>query len=132
MRILHVLAICTLTTISNAANAQEIDWKKVDEAIGRPPPSLAMSIVTAFRAPTFKYARRRHDQTRARARRLGGVQAVHAETMVMGDLVLLETEINPVMTKLIENGLEITAVHNHVLRAAPRRSTCMSAATVIR
>ena len=39
--------------------------------------------------------------------------------MVMGDLVLLETEINPVMSKLIENGLEITAVHNHLLRASP-------------
>ncbi len=39
--------------------------------------------------------------------------------MVMGDLVLLETEINPVMTKLIENGLEITAIHNHVLRGNP-------------
>src|SRR5215207_8411945 len=39
--------------------------------------------------------------------------------MVMGDLVLLETEINPVMTKLIQNGIDITAIHNHVLRAAP-------------
>jgi hypothetical protein len=39
--------------------------------------------------------------------------------MIMGDLVLLETEINPVMTKLIENGAEITAVHNHLLRASP-------------
>ena len=39
--------------------------------------------------------------------------------MIMGDLVLLESEINPVMTKLIENGLEITAIHNHVLRANP-------------
>jgi hypothetical protein len=39
--------------------------------------------------------------------------------MVMGDLVLLETEIAPVMTKLIEGGLDITAVHNHVLRASP-------------
>jgi hypothetical protein len=33
--------------------------------------------------------------------------------------VLLEAEINPVMLKLIEGGLEITAVHNHLLRAAP-------------
>src|ERR1700675_1350154 len=39
--------------------------------------------------------------------------------MVMGDLVLLETEIKPVMTKMIENGLDITAVHNHLLRANP-------------
>jgi len=32
---------------------------------------------------------------------------------------LLETEINPVMAKLVEGGLEITAVHNHLLRANP-------------
>lgn len=37
----------------------------------------------------------------------------------MGDLVLLEPEINPVMSKLIEGGLEVTAVHNHLLRATP-------------
>jgi hypothetical protein len=39
--------------------------------------------------------------------------------MVVGDLVLLETEITPVMTKLIENGIQITALHNHLLRARP-------------
>jgi len=39
--------------------------------------------------------------------------------MITGDLVLLETEINPVMAKLIEGGLQITAVHNHLLRANP-------------
>src|SRR5258708_11702500 len=39
--------------------------------------------------------------------------------MAMGDLVLLEPEVNPVMLKLIEGGLEITAVHNHLLRASP-------------
>ena len=53
---------------------------------------------------------------------LGGWVAfkpMHGEVMVMGDLVLLETEINPVMAKLIENGIEITAVHNHLLRANP-------------
>jgi hypothetical protein len=53
---------------------------------------------------------------------LGGWAAfkpVHGGAMVMGDLVLLETEINPVMAKLIENGIEITAVHNHLLRGSP-------------
>jgi hypothetical protein len=39
--------------------------------------------------------------------------------MIMGDLVLLESEINPVMLKMIANGVEITAVHNHLLRASP-------------
>jgi hypothetical protein len=39
--------------------------------------------------------------------------------MVMGDLVLLDTEISPVMAKLTENGIDVTAVHNHVLRGNP-------------
>src|SRR5512132_4559810 len=40
--------------------------------------------------------------------------------MVMGDLVLTEDEIDPVMKKLAEGGIiEITALHNHLLRARP-------------
>ena len=41
------------------------------------------------------------------------------DAMVMGDLVLTESEINPVMKKLAEGGIEITALHNHLLRAQP-------------
>lgn len=41
------------------------------------------------------------------------------EGMVMGDLVLLATEVNPVMKKLAENGFDITALHNHLLRNEP-------------
>jgi hypothetical protein len=37
-------------------------------------------------------------------------------SMCMGDLVLTDTEINPVMKHLIDNGMQITAVHNHLLR----------------
>jgi biotin operon repressor len=40
--------------------------------------------------------------------------------MVMGDLVLSEDEVSPVMLALQENGLEITALHNHVLHETPR------------
>lgn len=39
--------------------------------------------------------------------------------MVMGDLVLLHEEVNPVMKKLVEGGIEITALHNHLLRSSP-------------
>jgi hypothetical protein len=39
--------------------------------------------------------------------------------MVMGDLVMAEDEINPVMAKLLANGITVTAVHNHLLRAQP-------------
>jgi hypothetical protein len=41
-------------------------------------------------------------------------------TMVMGDLVLTEDEVTPVMTKLQEDGVEQTALHNHVLHESPR------------
>ncbi|MDG4884144.1 DUF1259 domain-containing protein [Mesorhizobium sp. WSM4884] len=41
------------------------------------------------------------------------------DAMVMGDLVLTESEISPVMTKLIESGIEVTALHNHLRRAQP-------------
>ena len=53
---------------------------------------------------------------------LGGWVAfapMHGEAMLMGDLVLLDTEITPVMTKLLDSGLDITAIHNHILRATP-------------
>jgi len=39
--------------------------------------------------------------------------------MFMGDLVLTENEISPVMKRLIDDGVEITAVHNHLLRTSP-------------
>ena len=41
------------------------------------------------------------------------------EAMVMGDLVLTQDEVNPVMKKLLESGLHITALHNHLLRSDP-------------
>jgi len=41
------------------------------------------------------------------------------DAMVMGDLVLTGDEVNPVMKKLLENGIEVTALHNHLLRSEP-------------
>jgi Domain of Unknown Function (DUF1259) len=41
------------------------------------------------------------------------------QAMVMGDLVLAENEISPVMQKMEQQGIEITALHNHLLRASP-------------
>lgn len=41
------------------------------------------------------------------------------ETMVMGDLVLTDSEVNPVMSRLEDGGIEITALHNHLMRNAP-------------
>ncbi len=120
MRVVHVLAICGMAIIGTAANAQDVDWKKVDEALGR---------TAAVTGDVHRYGFPRSDLTVTLdgvaikpALALGGWAAfkpMQGGAMVMGDLVLLETEINPVMAKLIENGLEITAVHNHVLRGNP-------------
>ena len=40
--------------------------------------------------------------------------------VMMGDLVLLQGEVNPVMSALLENGLEVTALHNHFFWEEPR------------
>ena len=40
--------------------------------------------------------------------------------VMMGDLVLTQDEVNPVMSALLENGLEVTALHNHVFWDEPR------------
>jgi hypothetical protein len=53
---------------------------------------------------------------------LGGWLAFRSHgqaSMIMGDLVLTADEINPVMKKLAEGGIEITALHNHLLRTEP-------------
>lgn len=42
------------------------------------------------------------------------------KTMVMGDLVLQEDQINPVLSTALENGLEVTALHNHFLWDTPK------------
>jgi len=120
MHIVKLVIIGAALLLAPTVNAQEIDWKKVDEALGR---------TAAVAGDIHRYGFPRTDLqvtldgvTIRPAFALGGWAAfkpMHGGAMVMGDLVLLETEINPVLTKLIENGLEITAIHNHVLRGSP-------------
>jgi Domain of Unknown Function (DUF1259) len=111
-------AILTSTT---AAFAQDMDWQKVDEALGRKAAVVAGD-VHRYGFPRTDLTVTLDGVTIKPALALGGwvaFKAMGGEVMVMGDLVLLETEIKPVMTKMIENGLDITAVHNHLLRASP-------------
>jgi len=106
--------------ISAFANAQEIDWQKVDGALGRKP--AVSGDVHRYGFPRTDLSVTLDGVTIKPALALGGWAAfkpAHGGAMMMGDLVLLESEITPVMTAAIENGLEITAVHNHILRAQP-------------
>src|SRR6266571_5151548 len=120
MRALTMLAISAMAITGNAAGAQGIDWDKVDAAFGRKP---------AVSGDVHRYGFPRSDLQVSvdgvaikPAFALGGwiaFKPAHGGAMAMGDLVLLETEVNPVMAKLTEAGVDITAVHNHLLRANP-------------
>jgi len=114
-----ILALAAII-ISAAANAQEIDWKKIDEILGRT--AAVTDDVHRYGFPRTDLKVTLDGVAIKPALALGGWTAFrpeHGGAMMMGDLVLLETEIDPVLTAAIENGLEITAIHNHVLRAQP-------------
>src|ERR1700716_277343 len=117
---LWLVASILAASFTTLATAQEIDWQKVDDAFGRKP--AVSGDVHRYGFPRTDLTVTLDGVTIKPALALGGWVAfkpMHGEAMVMGDLVLLETEINPVMLKLIQGGLEITAVHNHLLRASP-------------
>ena len=122
MRLFSAVLIGAVTVSSMVvASAQEVNWQSVDSAFGRKAALVSGDV--------HRYAFPRTDLTVTLdgvkikpALALGGWVAfkpMGGEVMAMGDLVLLETETNPVMTKMIENGLQITAAHNHLLRANP-------------
>jgi hypothetical protein len=103
------------------AQAQQVDWDKVDAAFGRKAAAVSGD-VHRYGFPRTDLNVTLDGVTIKPALALGGwvaMKPAHGGVMAMGDLVLLETEINPVLTKLIEGGLEITAIHNHVLRGNP-------------
>jgi Domain of Unknown Function (DUF1259) len=119
--IIRILAACGAVLSSVAvADAQSIDWAKIDGIFGRtgavggavhrwgfPRSDLQVTLDGVTIRPTLA---------------LGGwiaFQPMGNMAMAMGDLVLLQTEVNPVMAKLIEGGVEVTAVHNHLLRSEP-------------
>lgn len=119
MKILGPLIVAA-ATISSAACAQEIDWSKVDEAMGRS--AAVTQDVHRYPFPRSDLNVTLDKVTIKPTLALGGWVAfkpMGSDAMVMGDLVLLETEIEPVMMKMIEGGLDITAIHNHLLRASP-------------
>src|ERR1700730_4373618 len=93
-----------LLTSTTAVFAQDIDWQKVDDAFGRKPAVVAGD-VHRYGFPRTDLTVMVDGVTIKPALALGGwiaLKPAHGGVMAMGDLVLLETEINPVLTKLIE------------------------------
>jgi hypothetical protein len=120
-RIPGFIAAMTSMAIISGASGAEIDWNKVDQALGKsgtnqpggvhkfglPRSDLKITVDGVAIRPTLA---------------LGtwiGFMPMGSGAMVMGDLVLTENEIEPVMKRLIDDGIEITAIHNHLLHVSP-------------
>ena len=114
MRTILIAAMLSVA-LAGVGRAEDIDWTKVDGVFNRkaavggdvhrygfPRSDLQVTVDGVAIKPSLA---------------LGGWVAfkpAHGGAMAMGDVVLLESEIRPVMDKLIASGLEITAVHNHL------------------
>ena len=121
MRFAHVFVIGVGLIAATAAKGQDVDWSKIDEAIGRKA-AVVSGDVHRYGFPRSDLSVTLDGVSIKPALALGGwvaFKAMGSQAMVMGDLVLLETEIKPVLTALVDSGLDITAVHNHLLRASP-------------
>ena len=122
-----VIAACSAPqNQSGQSNSQQqaaaADWKAIEQALGK-----AGSLQPG---DVYKVSLPRSDLRVT----VGGIQVkaplalgswvafkkIGDITMVMGDLVLTEDEVTPVLTRLQEGGVEQTALHNHVLHESPR------------
>jgi hypothetical protein len=121
---LFSLGVALVFAIAQGGIAAELDFARIDEITGLkgklnekegaykvtlPRTDVAVSI-DAWKTPPFmglaSWAAFRKSQ--------------HGDTMVMGDTVLFEDEVNPVMSVAFENGLAVTALHNHFFFDQPR------------
>jgi biotin operon repressor len=114
-----VAALCMMLPM--AAGAADADWAKVADALGKSGTEMAGGVYRVGLPRTDLHVKLDGVDIKPTLA-LGSWLAFQGKgdmTMVMGDLVLTEDEVGPVMKKLAENGIEITALHNHLLRAQP-------------
>jgi hypothetical protein len=115
-----VILITASLVGSSVAIAAEPDWQKVNTIFGRSP--AQMGDVYRYGFPRTDLTVTLDGVTLKPGFALGGWVAFKPmgdQAIIMGDLVLTEAEVNPVMAELLADGIEVTAVHNHLLRASP-------------
>ncbi len=123
--ILVVLAI--VANINSSAqtakpNGKTDQWKPVEDAIGRPGDLLPGDVIR-FNMPRKDLHVTVNGTEIKPALALGAWAAFHhvaKGAMIMGDLVLTEDEVGPVMKTLQEGGVQVTALHNHLLQESPK------------
>lgn len=120
-----VVALALVTAIAPAARAQAgaADWSAVEQALGRKG-AMQPGGVMRFGFPRTDLRVTRAGVEVRPAFALGSWAAFMdvggGHAMVMGDLVLTEDEVNSVVRRLQEGGVEQTALHNHLLNESPR------------
>jgi len=111
-----VLGLC----IAGSLSAQ--DWKSVEAAMGRPGVAQAGDVYR-FNFPRGDMHVTVGDVAIKPSLALGGWIAFkkHGDAYTaMGDLVLADSEVTPVLTRLQQGGVEQTAIHHHLLHESPR------------
>lgn len=108
--------------LTQAAQAAQQDWSAVDKALGRTGMAQPDG-VRRYSFPRSDLSVQLDGVQIKPALALGGwlaFQPMGGDSVVMGDLVLTQDEVNPVMSALLSSGIQVTAVHNHLLRASPQ------------
>lgn len=115
------LILISILFVPVAVFAQGLDTAKIDQAVGRSGQKLGDVYKVGF--PRTDLHVLVHGVAIKPGLALGSWAAfsgTNDNAVVMGDLVLLQDEVNPVMKKLRAAGFEVTAVHNHLLDETPR------------
>src|SRR3954447_4917303 len=106
---------------SAAPRAQDVDWAAVEQALGRPG-QMMPGDVFRIGMPRSDLKVTVEDVPVQAGFALGSYAAFKQYddgTMVMGDLVLLDQEVNAVMSGLFDRGFQVTALHNHLNNMSP-------------
>ena len=116
-----ILMVATIGGLAGTAQAQDNDWSEVGKAFGKEG-KVQPGGVYRIGLPRSDLKVTLDGVNLKAGFALGGWVAFERmgdHAMVMGDLVLTEKEVSPVMQKLEQSGIEITALHNHLLRSEP-------------
>src|SRR4029434_3363601 len=118
-----IIVTAVLSALCSAAPvpAAEPDWKAVEQALGKTGQLMPGDVYRIGTPRTDTNVTVKGVPVKA-GFALGSYAAfkqIGDHAMVMGDLVLLDQEIPSVMSGLLANGLEVTAVHNHLNEMSP-------------
>ncbi len=117
-----ILNLCLLIcAISGFSQVQAADFSEVEKILGVPGLIQEGAVVFSFPRTDIKVTIDGESMPTA----LGftawtAFTEMDGETMIMGDLVLLETEVNPVISALAAENIQVTALHNHFFGDQPR------------